>query len=202
MFLILPFFFIFAALGIDWLIRLIAGITPRPGKFFFYATAVVLAGVVCLNLIQANVIFHLRGGESHEFESVFLRMLQHDAPEGIRIISKTIYYYPTAERGWGWNLKFQEVYGLPDSKAQLLQAVVEGEQIPEMWLQRLQERNMVVIIPSWLPDPVKSALAPKLQEQGKVPCDVNYSPGNGSPVPNVDIGQIIRIFALKALSQN
>ena len=176
MFLMLPFFFIFAAIGIDWLIRLIAGITTRPGRFIFYATAVVLAGVVCLNLIQANVIFHIRGGESQEIESVVLRMLQHDAAEYSKDF-KNYLLVSTSERGWGWNLKFQEVYGVPDSQAQLLHAVVDGEEIPEIWLQRTEEENMVVIIPSWMPDSVRQTLGLKLQEQGKVQCDVNYAPG-------------------------
>ena len=175
MFLILPFFFMFAALGIDWLIRLIAGLTTRPERLFTYSTAIVLVGVVGLNLIQANVILHLRTGESQEFESVFLRMLQHDAPEG-SYNYKNYLLLSDSERDWGWNFKFQEVYGLPDSKAQLLQAIVEGDKIPEMWLQRIQERNMVVIIPSWTTDPVKNALGTQLHEQGKIPCSVNASP--------------------------
>ncbi len=175
MFLILPFFFIFAALGIDWLIGLFAGVTSQPGKFITPAITAILVVIGILNLAQATVILRDRFGELHEFELVFLRMLQHDAPEGTYNF-KNFLLFSEAERGWGWNVKFQEVYGLPDSKAQLLQAVVEGDNIPENWDARLQERNLVVIIPPWLPDPAKSSLSAKLQEQGKIPCDVRYSP--------------------------
>jgi hypothetical protein len=200
LFLILPFFFIFAAIGIDWLIRLIAGITAQPGKFMIYSTAVVLIAVVCLNLIQANVIFRIRKGESNELEAVFLRMLQHDAPEGTYDY-KNYLLLSDSDRDWSWNLKFQEVYGLPASKAQLLQAVVEGDKIPEMWLQRIQERNMVVIIPAWTSDPVKNALSMQLHDLDKVPCSVNYDP-DSDILFQMWTSHDYQDLCLKALSQN
>ena len=50
MFLFVPFFFIFAMIGLDWLLKLIAGITNQPGKIYYAAISVVLvlAGISIL----------------------------------------------------------------------------------------------------------------------------------------------------------
>ena len=77
-----------------------------------------------------------------------------------------------------WFDTFQDVYGVPDSKAQLQRLIVDSPQISDDWLKRMKEQeDMVIIVPYSFPDSLCNSLQPLLEQTGKTACDVSDLPG-------------------------
>ncbi|MRS03694.1 hypothetical protein EG832_10825, partial [bacterium] len=78
MFVFLTFWAVYFALGLDWLVKVIAGFTNKPGKFYIWGTTCVLLIACLLNLIQSTYIVDKRT-ERYPIQSIVLRLFQHDA---------------------------------------------------------------------------------------------------------------------------
>jgi hypothetical protein len=80
--------------------------------------------------------------------------------------------------GLEWLYTIQDVYKVPESKAQFLRLIVDPAQIPDAWLKRIkEEENLIVIVPSFLPEEIRGSLSQILEQQEKIPCDLRYYPG-------------------------
>jgi hypothetical protein len=179
MFLVLPWYFVLAAFGLDWLVRLVSGTLSRPGRSYRNIVIGVLVGVACLSLIQTTRIFDLRYKVQH-FEPVVLHLLQKDARHvaDYPLEFKNYLFLTDQYYGLEWLYTIQDVYKVPESKAQFLRLIVDPAQIPDAWLKRIkEEENLIVIVPSFLPEEIRGSLSQILEQQEKIPCDLRYYPG-------------------------
>jgi hypothetical protein len=176
MFLFVPFYFVFVAFGLEWLAKIISSITKRPGKVYWLIISCVFVVGGCLNMIQSNLIYQQRV-ENFPVEPTVLRMFQHDAIDN-PAESKVYLFMMDKDTSLFWYQTLQDVYGVPESKAQLLRLVVDSPQLPADWLNRIKdEENLVVILPQSLPESLRVALQPILVQTGKLGCDVTDLPG-------------------------
>jgi hypothetical protein len=176
MFLFIPFYFIFAALGLDWVVRVLAGISNRPGKFYFFAITGVLIGAGILNIIQSTIIYDERT-DRYTLEPTVLRLFQHDAIKSPGD-AKVYLFLTDKDSSLFWYDTFQDAYGVPDSKAQLQRLIVDSPQIPDYWLQQMKDQDdLVVIVPYSFPASMLNSLQPILKQSGKTECDVSDLPG-------------------------
>jgi hypothetical protein len=176
MFLFIPFYFIFAMLGVDWVARVLAGITNRPRKFYYFAITGVLIAAGLVNLIQSTFIYDERT-PSYTLEPTVLRLFQHDAIKSPGD-AKVYLFLTDKDSSLFWYDTFQEVYGVPDSEAQLQRLIVDSPQISDYWLQQMKDQdNLVIIVPYSFPAPLLTSLQPILKQSGKTECDVSDLPG-------------------------
>jgi hypothetical protein len=174
MFLMLPWFFLFAAMGIVWTIKQVM----RIASFRWRETSlmgIVLAGILGLNLTQSLWLFPERTLGIPNLEILFLRMLQHDQKEDPK--RSKVYLFIT-KTDWGIDgiRTLQEAYSVPDSQAQLLRLAVSEPELPDWAVNRILEENTVVIIQPWMEDTLQEPIAASLSELGKVSCDVSNTP--------------------------
>jgi len=170
-FLLIPFFYVFAVLGLDWLVRVIAGITDQPGKIYNWTLTFVMITACILNFIQATLILHNRT-ERYPIQSVILRLFQQDAIANPQD-TKTYLFLTDKDFGFYFFETFVDVYNVPESKAQLQHLIVESPQISETWIQRMKEQeDLIIIVPYSLETSLFTSIQPILQETGKSVCEI------------------------------
>jgi len=175
MFLLIPFYFVFAILGLDWILRVIAGISYQSGRVYYWMITCVLIISSLLNMIQSTSILQQRT-EMYPFQSVILRLFQHDKinyPDEIKSFlfltdkNFSFYFFET----------FVDVFHTPESKAQLQQLIVESPQIPDYWIERMKDENLAIIIPNSLKFSLATSLQPILDQTGKASCAITDKSG-------------------------
>jgi hypothetical protein len=182
MFLLLPWFAIFASMGIGWVVEQAQRIAfqPIPASSLIELLLVVILG---LNLYQANVLFPNRTEGNPSLEVLFLRILQYDKrvdPE-----REKVYLFIT-DSEWGIDglRTMQDVYKLPESQTQLVRAQVNSSEVPQWAISRIQEENTVTIIQPWLSQDIKSQIEATL-----IGMDMLYKNVRNTPTsaPRFDI---------------
>ena len=176
MFIVLPWIFVFAALGLDRLAFLLSGVTARPRKVFWTLIIVIMIAVGGMNLVQATIIMRDRLRTQY-FEPVVLQVFQKDA--GIvardRLEFKNYLILTDQNYGLDWLFMLQDVYRVPASKAQIQRLIVDPPVISDDWLSRIRdEEKLIVIMPSFLPESIRQTIIPILNEQGKTECELRY----------------------------
>jgi hypothetical protein len=175
MFLFIPFYFVFAALGLDWITRVIAGITYQPGKLFtgIVTCVLILSGLV--NMIQSTLILAKRT-DLYPIQSVILRLFQHDATAYPKE-TKTYLFLTEKDFGFYFFETFVDVFHTPESKAQIQQLIVDSPNISDNWLERMKEEDVAIIVSRSMQSSLFDSLQPLLQQTGKVKCEVTTTDG-------------------------
>lgn len=176
MFLLLPFFAVFAAVGLSWaghmFQRLFNGPTPAAGLTFLLVLA-----VIALNLYQAYPLSRWRMERYQELGALWLRTLMRaqSLPEPGRI---TVFISDPS-----WSLReladlYRVTFGFPASLSEVVDVTVTGPALPEAARAAVSDRRSVVIIRPQLDAEWKRGLEQALQDLGKIPCDAKTPRGN------------------------
>jgi hypothetical protein len=180
MFLLLPWFALFAAIGLSWITDRArsSGLSRRAVSVGLAATVVAMIG---LNYCQAYVLSPRRIQDNQSFDSVFYRVARRiqDAegrPKKIAILTTG----PTLETGTlPWTVKYgltllREVYSLPA----LSEVMVERGLFPEGARERLRDPDMVVFLRPEIDEESRRSLERRLGELGKIPCPARNMGGD------------------------
>ncbi|MBN1145670.1 MAG: glycosyltransferase family 39 protein [Anaerolineales bacterium] len=189
MFLLLPWFALLAAVGLQWFVENVASLgVIRISKVSLYA-AVVFA-MLGLNLYQAYPLSQRRSTGNQTVEMLFVRMMERLLDfEPQTAIPKTVLF--VTEQDWGidgfyWLLR---AYEYPVSKVQLARMVVDGPELPRYANESISERNTLVIIQPDLDFEWQEAIGAQIESLGKQACEIReannrdtrfvlwYSPG-------------------------
>lgn len=174
MFLLLPFFAFFAALGFNWVWQ---GFKRWgfPGRRLAWLAGLTLAALCVLNIYQAYPLSHWRNIGNTPLDMVFLRLLQCDAQRGD--VNKT-YVFITAPDWSIEGLRRQSaVYQLPDAEAQLVQVTALDGEIPPDAMERIRLEDTFVIIQPWMDSAQSESIANTLTGLGKMPAVQRSAPG-------------------------
>jgi len=174
MFLMLPWFFLLAALGIDHGLDLLAGWISNPLALPTVAGVLTVA-ILGLNIYQATHVFRKRTIGTPGLETLFLRMLQHDAQEDPKT-SKDYLFLTAPDWGIDGLLLMQDVYKLPPSPTQLQRIVVETPELPQHALSLISRPETVVILQPWMDETTRHAIEVRLAGLGMKPCPVRDVP--------------------------
>jgi hypothetical protein len=174
MFLLLPWFAIFASMGISWAVEQAQRISfqPIPASSLIGLLLAVILGV---NLYQANVLHPDRTEGAPNLEVLFLRLLQND--QRVDPQREKVYLFIT-ESNWGIDglRTMQDVYKLPESQAQLVRAEVNSPDLPRWAVSRILEENTIVILQPWMTQDIKGEIEAFLEEMDKEYCVVRNTP--------------------------
>jgi hypothetical protein len=174
MFLMLPWFFLLAALGIDYGLTSMARLFSGPYAIPTIAATLMVA-ILGLNIYQSTRVFRQRTAGIAGLEMLFLRMLQHDAKEDPGTL-KDYLFITTPDWGIDGLLVLQDVYKLPPSPTQLHRVVAERPTLPQEALPLISQPDTVVIIQPWMDETVRVGLQVQLAGLGRRPCDVRDIP--------------------------
>lgn len=174
MFLVLPWFLLFAALGIEWLLENL----PRPKSpafqtVLFTLTAALLVG---LNLVQSQTL-NLNQAEAYfEEDRIFLRLMQRDAAHDT-INERTYLYFTPPENRLDLLYAIQQAYHLPPSPAQIIHIPIE--EVPEFsadLIHLMRDEKSAAILSPGLPESLRWEMERVLVSHGKEPCPVQREP--------------------------
>ena len=189
MFLLLPWFALLAAVGLQWLVEKLHSLgVMRISKVSLYV-AVTLA-LVGLNLYQAYPLSQRRSTGNQTVEVLFVRLMDRLVKfEPQTAIPKTILFI--TEQNWGidgfyWLLR---AYEYPASRVHLARMAVDGPKLPQYAHESIAERNTLVIIQPDLDGEWQSEIGTQIENIGKRSCEIKevndrdtrfvlwYSPG-------------------------
>ncbi len=179
MFVFIPFYVVYIALGLDWVVRILAGFSYQPGRYYYWMITCVIIAAGILNIVQSKLILDKRT-ERYPVQSIILRLFQHDAlasPDE----DKSYLFLTDNNFAFYFFETFVDVYGVPDSKAQLENLILESTEIPESWLQQMKENeDLIIIVPYSVKPELFTAWQPLLSQSGKSVCEVKDKLGSYS----------------------
>jgi hypothetical protein len=175
MFLLLPWWALFAAVGLTWVVEQIANVLG--GRWHiagFWGLAMV--AILTLNLYQAYVLTPPRMERYQNEVTLYLRMVmqaqeQHSDPMPAFVF--------ITDPGWspeGIRDNLHPVY-FPDSPPELKSVVVTDANLPAEARALIADPNTLVVIKPWLTASWRSNLEDGLRALGKVPCDIKTLKG-------------------------
>ena len=173
-FLILPSFFLFAALGIEWLLQTL----PKPDFTAFGRVLSILAALllVGLNLVQAYSLNLIQAEAYFEEDRIFLRLLQRDAAHDTLNERNYLYFTPSDTR-LDMVYALQQAYHLPPSPAQIIHVPLEEMPAFSTYMVHLmRDEETVAILSPALPESLRWELERTLASYGKDPCLVQRGP--------------------------
>lgn len=168
MFLLLPWYALFAAWGLDWILNHFNRIRIIP-------TVLLLIAVIGLNLYQAYQLSYIYYSPVTQIGNHFLRISQNLYQVEPQIPKNYVF---VAVEPWDMEglLRFQAIY--PHlAWAQLYQIQVNEPALPVSSLPLLAERNTVVFLLRELGPAWQAALGPSLQALGKKTCTISTLQG-------------------------
>jgi Dolichyl-phosphate-mannose-protein mannosyltransferase len=200
MFLILPWWFLFTTLGIEWLLQIMK--KTRSKQFIKRSALVILLLITTMNMIHAFSISPKRSERYHSLEALHMRFVQDQSGRD-DLGNQGKFLFITDEK---WNIygfnSFRDAYHLPPAQAQLIRVALYDEPfypieerivLPEppivdeeeerahleleAWaLELAMLPDTVVIVQPWLTDYEHQAIALLLSETGKQSCPIKPTP--------------------------
>lgn len=173
MFLLLPCFALFAAVGLVWVLRRIEELGLFHETTTGIATVVVLAALG-LNLYQAYPLSRERMAGFQSLETLFFRLVQR--AQATEAVAPKTYVFIT-DPTWT-SVGIQQLPQIYPVQAKFEEVVVTNPMLPEPARATIADRNALVIIKPWMEESWKRAFEPALRELGKVPCDIKTTTGD------------------------
>jgi hypothetical protein len=170
MFLLLPWWTLFAAVGLTWLgeqIGNVLGVKEHIAGF----VGLVLVAILALNLYQAYVLAPPRMERYQNEVTLYLRMVMQAQEQRSDPMPTFVFI---TDPGWspeGISENLHPVY-FPDSPPALKSVVVTDATLPPEARALIVDPNTLVVIKPWLAASWRSALEDGLRSLGKVPCDI------------------------------
>ncbi len=180
MFMLLPWFCLYAAAGLGWLATELRGPPARADRWRASLaaglSALLILAMTALNLYMAYSLSRQRSIGVPSLEVLFLRLLQRE--EKIRPDARLTYFFIT-EENWGIDgIRVQrEVYDLPRSQEQLGRAVIDTPALPLESVGVLAGEDTLVILQPWMKEELRLPIETQLTILGKQPCYIRDAPG-------------------------
>jgi 4-amino-4-deoxy-L-arabinose transferase-like glycosyltransferase len=173
MFLLLPWYALFAAAGLTWLVAELRsiGLLYGNGRGLVALVFVIALG---LNLYQAYPLARDRMGGLQSLETLFLRTVQW-AQRGEESARKT--YVFVTDPSWS-SVGIQMIPEVYPVRAKIAEVVISGPSLPESAAPLIADRNTLVIIKPWLDPTWQAALEAPLRALGKEPCPIRTTTGD------------------------
>jgi hypothetical protein len=174
MFMLLPWWFSFAAFGITWLAEWI-GRTTKSAIFEKAIPIMLMVIIAATNLVQVYWLVPQRFAGMASMESLFLRLANrgdHDPGN-----PKPTYLFVTDELWLIDRIQYeQDIYDTPRSAVQLDRTVMTDETPEPDQLVRLQAADTIVIPQPWMEPNRLIALTAIMLETDKVVCPIRETP--------------------------
>ena len=172
MFMLLPWFALLAAAGLEWL-RVNIKIPSINRAWIVSGMSVIMVGVLVLNVYQAYALSKQRSTGLQSPAMLFVRLLeriqrQKPAEQG----PLTIWFLTIPPWGIDGYRLFLTTYDIPDSLLRLEKVDVDGAQLPDGIGDKVRQSDAMVIIYPDIEPALQDALGNTLADLGKQPCQI------------------------------
>lgn len=177
MFMLLPWFAMFAATGLWWLLTRLVEI-GLSRQLRVRVIILLMVGILGLNLYQAYPMSRQRSASMQTTEVLFVRLADEIMAFEPKSIEPVTVVFLTNE-DWGiigfqWILR---IYDYPASRINIKRVVMDGAAIPAAAEESIRARNTILIIQPGLDETWKAALASNLKDAGKQACEIMEATG-------------------------
>lgn len=176
MFLFIPWFGLFAAIGWAWFREAAARILPggmNPSR----SLVIMIAVVIAINLYEAHAVDVRRMQNYHDLGPLFLRTVRQIESRPEIPPKTTVFISDPSWKADGMGV-LVDVYQTPPSMSQIQSLTIDTPRLPEESLARLADADTLVILKPWLDEVWKQALGDQLAAIGKMPCDIKTAGGD------------------------
>jgi hypothetical protein len=173
MFLLLPWFALFAAFGLEWFAENAAKMFGANHRSTIHS---MVGLIVLVNLYHAYVMDIRHMAQYHTLAPMFVKVVR-EINANPQMPPKS--YAFVAPPGWdtsGMSV-IQRVYLVPDSSRQLINLPVEGTQLPESAMELATQRDIVIIVKGDIDPAIMAQVGAQLQAWGKALCEVRNGKG-------------------------
>ena len=172
MFLLLPWFAMLAAAGLEWLGSHLSQLANRQ-VWLGSGLGIILVGVLVLNVYQAYSLSKQRSTGLQSPAMLFMRLMERiQSQEKTSQAPLTIWFLTMPPWGIDGYRLFLTTYDIPDSLVRLEKADVPGGQLPGGIDAQVQDPNTLVIIYPDIEPGIQEALGQTLTGLGKQSCPV------------------------------
>jgi hypothetical protein len=173
MFLLLPWFALFTAFGLEWCAERSAHLFNANRRSILTLSTSL---IVLVNLYQTYVIDINNMAQYHTLAPMFIKTVR-EIDANSQIPPKS--YAFVAPSGWDTSgmAMIQRVYLVPDSPRQLINLPVEGNLLPENDAELVSQRDVVVIVKADIDSSSMSQVDAQLQNWGKSMCEIRNGKG-------------------------
>ena len=173
MFLLLPWFALFTALGLEWIVDNATTIFQIKPNTTLY---LLMASIVLLNLYQAYVVDVRNMTQYDTLAPMFIKTVREI--DSNRQTPPKSYAFVTTQ-SWSMEGMFviQEAYLVPASPRQIMKLPVEGNILPESDQELVSQRDIVVIVKGDLEEDVRTQVGIQLLSWGKSVCEIRNGKG-------------------------
>jgi len=173
MFLLLPWFALFTAFGLEWCAERSAYLfNANRRSILILATGLI----VIVNLYHAYVIDIKNMAQYHTLAPMFVKTVR-EINANSQVPPKS--YAFVAPPGWDISgmTMIQRVYLVPDSPRQLINLPVDGSQLPESAAELVSQRDVVTIVKADMDATIMSQVDAQLSSWGKSMCEIRNGKG-------------------------
>lgn len=173
MFLLLPWFALFTAFGLEWCAEK-AGFLFNLNNRSLISLSMGL--IVIVNLYHAYVIDIRNMAQYHTLAPMFVKTVR-EINANSQVPPKS--YAFVAPPGWDTSglATIQRVYLVPDSPRQLINLPVEGNQLPASAADLVSQRDIVIIVKGDIDSNIITEVDAQLQGWGKSKCEIRNRKG-------------------------
>ncbi len=178
MFLLLPFWTLIAALGLEWMLAQIRKLPRFPQTLPAWLLGSVLLAVLGLNLYQAYVLSPLRSTGYQSPVMLFMRIMEHIRGHTANEPQNLVFAFLT-EPPWGIDgySMMARNYDIPTDQVRLEKITVSANGLPLDSMEVLRSPRTVVMIYPEMDEGTRSALVEPVRALGKLPCAVRTLTG-------------------------
>ena len=173
MFLLLPWWMLFASLGLTWLLERLQGLGLTPTYWKSIVAGAILT-VIALNVYQANTLDRDRMAGLQNLENLFLRIVQSAQKDEDKFPKTYLFITDPSWTSKGIEL-ITRTYPV---QAQITEVVIKGDDLSEPAKGLIYQRSSLVIIKPWLDPQLMAYYEKSLRELGKSPCDIKATNGD------------------------
>lgn len=175
MFMLLPWYGLFCAYGIEWVMEKANSLYSIKGRNILI---LILSSIVLVNLYQSYKVDIQRVDQYQSEGALFIKMVREiSATEDV---PKKMYYF-VENTSWdtGGLEIIQQVYGYPESPAQLKALYVdENNRLPESAHEIVSDYHSVILVKTNLDESIRTNVGQQLQEWGRSSCPVRNASGH------------------------
>ena len=168
MFLLLPWFALFTAYGLEWCADKSARLFATHRKRIFSLATIL---IVVTNLYNAYVIDIKNMAQYHSLAPLFVKIVR-EINSNAQVPPKSYAFVAPPDWDTSGMAMIQRAYLVPDSPRQLIDLPVKDNQLPESDAELVKERDVIVIVNTNMDTNIISQVDIQLQNWGKTMCEI------------------------------
>jgi len=176
LFIILPWIYCFAAIGMYLIGKLLLSVNILPKKWINFTSVILILFIFAVNFLQSTVILQNKYAYYY-FEPVIFKVMQFNTRNLYnRSDMPANYLFLTPDNyDLHWMNMIQDVYNIPESKAQLHRIIYSTQGISEDWGSKIEsDKELFVFIPTSFSEDILNQIFVKMAEKGRILCDLRY----------------------------